>query len=76
MKPSCEDEDGIEDCPFCGGMTEVVVDPDGFYGVECIHCDYCSEHFGDQSDAVSAHDFVAKAVKKAKKEHGRGNERQ
>lgn len=54
-------------CPFCGGTTEIVKDGYGFYGVECLHCDYVSRHSASLQDAVDEHNRISLAVKEAKK---------
>ena len=61
------EEDEPEPCPFCGGMTEVVTDEQGYYGVSCIHCDYTSERYRQSIYAIAAHNRVARAVETVKK---------
>ena len=62
-----EVEEEPEPCPFCGGMTEVVTDEQGCYGVSCIHCGYISERYIQSIYAISAHNRVARAVEAMKK---------
>lgn len=57
-----------EQCPFCGGTTEVTKDEQGYYGVSCIHCDYTSERYEQYIYAIAAHNRVARAVSAAKEE--------
>lgn len=54
-------------CPFCGGMTEVITDEQGYYGVSCIHCGYTSERYEQSIYAIAAHNRVARAVETVKK---------
>ena len=54
-------------CPFCGGMTEIITDEQGYYGVSCIHCDYTSERYRQSIYAIAAHNRVARAVEAMKK---------
>ena len=61
------EEDEPEPCPFCGGMTEVVTDEQGYYGVSCIHCDYTSERYEQSIYAIAAHNRVYRAVEAVKK---------
>lgn len=61
------EEDEPEPCPFCGGMTEVVTDEQGYYGVSCIHCGYTSERYEQSIYAIAAHNRVARAVETVKK---------
>ena len=61
------EEDEPEPCPFCGGMTEVITDEQGYYGVSCIHCGYTSESYEQSIYAIAAHNRVARAVEAMKK---------
>ena len=61
------EEDKPGPCPFCGGMTEVVTDEQGCYGVSCIHCGYISERYRQSIYAIAAHNRVARAVEAMKK---------
>lgn len=54
-------------CPFCGGMTEVITDELGYYGVSCIHCDYTSERYEQSIYAIAAHNRIYCAVEAMKK---------
>ena len=62
-----ESEEEPKPCPFCGGMTELITDEQGYYGVSCIHCDYTSERYRQSIYAIAAHNRVARAVEAMKK---------
>ena len=62
-----EEEPEPNPCPFCGGMTEVIKDEQGYYGVSCIYCDYTSERYRQSIYAIAAHNRVARAVEAMKK---------
>ena len=62
-----EAEEKPKPCPFCGGMTEVITDEQGYYGVSCIHCGYTSERYEQSIYAIAAHNRVARAVEAVKK---------
>ena len=62
------EEKNPEPCPFCGGMTELITDEQGYYGVSCIHCDYTSERYRQSIYAIAAHNRVARAVEAAKED--------
>ena len=62
-----EAEEEPKPCPFCGGMTELITDEQGYYGVSCIHCDYTSERYRQSIYAIAAHNRVARAVEAVKK---------
>ena len=66
-KTTESEEEELEPCPFCGGMTEIITDEQGCYGVSCIHCDYTSERYRQSIYAIAAHNRVARAVKAVKK---------
>ena len=68
-----ESEEEPKPCPFCGGMTEVITDEQGYCGVSCIHCDYTSERYRQPIYAIAAHNRVARAVEAKKK--GENSER-
>ena len=61
------EEEKPNPCPFCGGMTELITDEQGYYGVSCIHCDYTSERYRQSIYAIAAHNRVARAVEAVKK---------
>ena len=62
-----ESEEEPKSCPFCGGMTEIITDEQGYYGVSCIHCDYTSERYRQSIYAIAAHNRVCRAVEAVKK---------
>ena len=61
------EEEKPNPCPFCGGMTEVITDEQGYCGVSCIHCDYTSERYRQSIYAIAAHNRVCRAVEAVKK---------
>ena len=59
------EEEKSEDCPFCGGETEVV--GTGEYQVVCVKCMYASAMRADRDLCISDHNRVARAVMDAGK---------
>lgn len=53
--------------PVLWGVTEVVTDEQGCYGVSCIHCGYISERYIQSIYAIAAHNRVCRAVETVKK---------
>lgn len=54
------EEEKTDDCPFCGGKTEVV--GDGIYQIVCMACMYASAMRSDRDLCIAAHNRVARAV--------------
>lgn len=57
------EEEKPEPCPFCGGECRTVVTKFEDHVVGCDNCCYCSRDFDSVSDAVAAHNRVARAVR-------------
>ena len=60
------EEEKPEPCPFCGGECRTVVNQYEDHVVGCDNCCYCSREFNSDSEAISAHNRVARAVMAAK----------
>ena len=62
------EEEKPEPCPFCGGECRTVVNQYEDHVVGCDNCCYCSREFNSDSEAIAAHNRVARAVMAAKEE--------
>ena len=60
------EEEKPEPCPFCGGECRTVVNQYEDHVVGCDNCCYCSREFNSDSEAIAAHNRVARAVMAAK----------
>ena len=56
------EEEKPEPCPFCGGECRTVVNQYEDHVVGCDNCCYCSREFNSDSEAIAAHNRVARAV--------------
>ena len=62
------EEEKPEPCFFCGGECRTVVNQYEDHVVGCDNCCYCSREFNSDSEAIAAHNRVARAVMAAKEE--------
>ena len=62
------EEEKPEPCPFCGGECRTVVNQYEDHVVGCDNCCYCSREFNSDSEAIAAHNRVARAVMATKEE--------
>ena len=62
------EEEKPEPCPFCGGECRTVVNQYEDHVVGCDNCCYCSREFNSDSEAIAAHNRVARAVMDEKEE--------
>ena len=62
------EEEKQEPCPFCGGECRTVVSQYEDHVVGCDNCCYCSREFNSDSEAIAAHNRVARAVMSTKEE--------
>ena len=62
------EEEKPEPCPFCGGECRTVVNQYEDRVAGCDNCCYCSREFNSDSEAIAAHNRVARAVMDEKEE--------
>ena len=60
------EEEKPEPCFFCGGECRTVVNQYEDHVVGCDNCCYCSREFNSDSEAIAAHNRVARALMAAK----------